>query len=559
MTIRYPARLLASAALSLGAAWVATSAKAESVLTALPVQVPAWTENYNPFSVATRLPSILDFVYEPLVIFNAMKGGEAHYRLATAHSYSDDLQTLTFTLRDGVTWSDGKPFTAQDVVFTFDMVLANPALDFKAVADLVASVEAPDDQTVIFHLTRQNSLAAHDIVQVPVVAKHVWDGVADPVTFTNPAPVGTGPLTDFRRFTPQEYVQCRNASYWDAASLKVDCMRFPQIANNDQAMAAAARGDLDWMGSFIPDIENTYVAKDPAHHKYWLPPGSVVFFNLNLQASDAGNKTAFNDVNFRRAVSMALDREAMVDIAGYGYPTINAYPSGLGRAYHAWNNPEVEAQFGRFTQYDVEGAKALLAESGYKDSDADGFIETPDGQPITFDILVPNGWTDWVNTVQIAVEGLNAIGIDASIQTPESAVWTEQLTAGTYQAAINASVVGTTPYTQFDNVLHSRNTQGATRFGAGRYSNPELDALLEAFYQTTDEAQQQRIMTDVQMIAGRDMAVIPVFNNPMWFQYSTKRFTGFWSAENPMGNPVIHDGNAPERLLHLLSLTPVEG
>lgn len=554
MSIQHTARILGSALLCLGA----TTARSEAILTALPVQVPAWVENYNPFNVATRLPSVLDFIYEPLVIFNAMQGGAATYRLATAHSYSDDLKTLTFTLRDGVTWSDGQPFTAKDVTFTFNMVLANPALDFRAIKDIIDTVEAPDERTVVFHLKRPNSLAADDIVRVPIVAQHIWSKVENPVTFTNTAPVGTGPLTEIRRFTEQEYIQCRNPNYWDAQTLRVDCMRFPQIANNDQAMAAAARGDLDWMGSFIPDIENTYVSKGPEHHKYWLPPGSYVFFNLNLDASDEGNKAAFNDVNFRRAVSMSFDREAMVDIAGYGYPTVNSYPSGLGRAYHSWNNPEADAQFGKFMQYDVEEAKALLAEAGYRDANGDGFVDTPGGKPVKFDIIVPNGWTDWVNSVQIAVEGLNAIGIDASISTPESAVWTEQLINGSYQAAINASTVGTTPYSHFDNVLHSRNNHGSSRFGAGRYDNPKIDDLLEAFYRTTDPQQQKQIINDIQMIAGAEMPVIPVFNNPMWFQYNTSRFTGFWNADNPVGNPVVHDTNAPERLLHLLSLRPVE-
>lgn len=534
----------------------APSANAESVLTALPVQRTAWIENYNPFNQSTRLPSVNDFIYEPLIIFNTLKGGEPNYRLATAYEYADDLKSLTVTLRDGVTWSDGEPFTTGDIAFSLDLVKKNKALDIYGLDKIVDSAEVIDDKTIRFNLFEANSGAIYQIVRLAVVPEHVWASVEDPVTFTNPNPVGTGPLTDIRRFTPQEYIQCRNEKYWDVETLKVDCMRFPQIATNDQALAAAARGELDWMGSFLPDIEKTFVAQDPEHHKYWFPAGSLVAFNMNMEAKNEGNREAFADLDFRRAVSMSLDREAMVDIAGYGYPTINQYPSGLGQAFHSWNNPEVDAEFGKYTRYDVEGAKALLAEAGYKDSDGDGHIESPSGKKIAFSIIVPNGWTDWINTVQLAVEGLTAIGVEAQVATPEQAVWSESLINGDYDMAMNAYFTGITPQYHMDLGLHSRH-QGKTRFGATRYYNDKLDSLLDGFFKTADADEQRQIMNDIQMEIGRDMPYIAVFNNPLWYQYNTKRFTGFFSAENPVAKPVVHD-ETPERLLHLLSLRPVE-
>ncbi|MCR4266120.1 ABC transporter substrate-binding protein [Nitratireductor sp. ZSWI3] len=534
----------------------AQSAAAESVLTALPVQRTAWIENYNPYNQSTRLPSVNDFIYEPLIIFNTLKGGEANYRLATAYDYADDLKSLTVTLRDGVTWSDGKPFTARDVAFSLDLVKKNKALDIYGLDKIVDTVEVVDDRTIRFHLLDANSGAIYQIVRLAVVPEHVWADVEDPVTFTNPDPVGTGPLTTIRRFTAQEYIQCRNEKYWDAENLKVDCMRFPQIATNDQALAAAARGELDWMGSFLPDIEKTFVGQDPEHHKYWFPAGSLVAFNFNMETKNEGNREAFTDVDFRRAVSMSFDREAMVDIAGYGYPTINQYPSGLGQAFHSWNNPEVDAEYGRFTRYDVDGAKALLEEAGYKDTDGDGHIETPSGKKISFNIIVPNGWTDWINTVQLGVEGLTAIGVEAQVATPEQAVWSESLINGDFDMAMNAYFTGVTPQYHMDLGLHSRH-QGKTRFGATRYYNEKLDALLDGFFKTADAEEQRQIMNDIQMEIGRDMPYVAVFNNPLWYQYNTKRFTGFFSAENPVAKPVVHD-ETPERLLHLLSLRPVE-
>ncbi|MBJ3785296.1 ABC transporter substrate-binding protein [Devosia sediminis] len=528
----------------------------EAVLTAVPQQLTAWVENYNPMNATTVLPTVQDFLYEPLVIFNALKGGEASYRLASEYAYSDDQLELTFTMRPGVTWSDGTPLTAHDVAFTFNMVKEHPALDLRAVWPGLESVEAIDDSQVVFKYKDVNAGLIYQIVQTYVVPKHVWEGVEDPVTFTNPNPVGSGPLTEIRRFTPQEYIQCRNPNYWDAAELEVDCMRMPQVANNDQVLTMASNGELDWFGSFIPDIERTYLAGDPDHRGYWFPAGSPVYFSLNMESDEPGLNEAFNDVDFRRAFSMAMDRQAMVDIAGYGYPTANEYASGLGQAYDVWNNAEAEAEFGQFARFDIEAAKTLLSDAGYVDTNGDGFVESPGGNEIAFEIIVPNGWTDWVNTVQLAVEGLAEIGINASMATPESPAWTDALMSGNYEAAINSVTTGVSPHFFLDLSLHSRHV-GQNRFASSRYSNAELDAALDKFNATTDEATQRETMSEILALIAADMPLINVFNNPLWYEYNTSRFTGFYNADKPEARPVVYAG-VPERLLHLLALSPVE-
>ena len=528
-------------------------AQAEAILTAVPHQTTAHIENYNPFNQTTVLRSVRDFMYEQLVVFNRIQGGRAEYRLAESFEYSDDLKSVTFKLRDGLKWSDGEALDADDVVFTFNLIKEHPALDVRAIWEKLDSVEKVDATSVKVNYKEASTGLIFDVARLHTVPEHIWSSIEDPVSSLNLNPVGSGPLTEIRRFTPQEYVQCRNPFYFQNDDLAVDCMRFPQIANNDQALTAAAKGELDWFGSFLPDIEKTYVAKDPENHKYWFPGGSLVIFNMNMNATEEGNKEAFNDVNFRRAFSMSMDRQAMVDIAGYGYPTINQYPSGLGRGYHAWNNPEADAQYGKFTEYNVEAAAALLAEAGYKDTDGDGFVETPSGKQISFDLIVPNGWTDWVNTVQLAVEGLHEAGVNARVATPEAAAWTQSLLDGSYQAGINALVVGVTPHMAFD-TFHSSKV-GSRRFSVTGYTNEELDGLLDSFFKTSDEAEQRAIMNDVQMILSKDMPHVAVFNNPYWYQYSTKRFEGFFSADNDQAVPTVHDGN-PERILHLLSIKP---
>jgi peptide/nickel transport system substrate-binding protein len=530
---------------------------APSTLTVVASLSTGWVRNFNPFNETTRLHSTRDFIFEPLVVFNALHGGRPHFRLATDFTFSDDLLKLRFTLRDGVRWSDGIPFDADDVVFTFQLLKRFRALDTLDIWDRIAAVEAPDAATVIFTLKRVNANMAYEIVRVPIVPEHIWASVADPVTFTNPNPVGTGPMTEIQRFTSQIYVQCRNPGYWDAGNLNIDCLSFPQLGSNDQLLTAAAAGKIDWFGAFLPDIERTYVAADPNHHRYWFPPGGTVAIAINAEAAAQGNRRAFRDINFRRAVSMAVDRRAIVDIAGYGYAVVNDYASGLGRVYHAWVNREAEDRYGRYARFDAAAARTLLAESGFRDVNGDGFVENPDGTSISFQILAPNGWTDWVNATQLVAESLNAIGIEARVATPEPASWARKLIGGDFEMAINGYFTGETPHRSFDSGFHSR-FAGKTRWASTRFVDPEVDAALDAFVATIDPTEQRRAMDKVQMILAAKLPYVPLFSNPVWYEYNTRRFTGWFNADNPVAKPDVFDGT-PERLLHLLALRPVRG
>ncbi|OOG69019.1 peptide ABC transporter substrate-binding protein [Sinorhizobium sp. A49] len=542
--------------------WAATAltlfaapATAQSVLTVNIEPATTWVRNFNPFNQTSARQSTLDFIYEPLIVFNRFDDNKPVFRLAESFTLSDDLKSIEFKLRPNLKWSDGKPLTAADVKFTYDYLKKFPALDFVSIWTFITGVEAVDGQTVRFTLANPSSLAAEQLAQLPIVPEHVWKDIAEPVTFANETPVGSGPMTEIPRFTGQTYDQCRNPHYWDAATLKVDCMRFPQLADNNQILTATASGTLDWGVSFIPDIENVYVAKDPEHFHFWYSPSSMVAFLFNQETANENNRKAFNDVKFRRAASMALDRGTMVDVAGYGYPTLNEDPAGMGELYKTWADPSVATDFGTYGKYDADASKALLDEAGYVDKDGDGFRDNPDGSKIAFSIIVPSSWTDWIDTVTIAVEGLQAVGLDAKIETPEEAVWTGNLINGTFDAAINSLPASASPYYPYKRAF-SASDKGKTRFTAQRWFNADVEKLVTEFTHTADLAKQKEAMNKAQRIVAENMPMMPVFNNPNWYQYNTKRFEGWVTAETPFVNPSITRNN-PARLLHLLALKPV--
>lgn len=542
---------LASLALASGA----KPASAESVLAMHIEEQTSWVQNFNPFDLGGRRQSTMDFIYEPLVIFNDYDSGKPIFRLATAYKFSDDLKSITYTLRDGVKWSDGQPLTSADMKYTLELMLKNPAVDIVGVSESVASVEAPSPTEVKINLKDVDTHFPESLADFPVVPEHIWKDIKDPLAFKNEKPVGSGPMTEIRRFTPQVYEQCRNPNYWDAAELHVDCLKLPQISGNDQMLALLPQGEMDWIGSFLPEIDKTYVALDKDHNGYWQPPAETIAFEMNLKTDKPGNSEAFNDINFRHAFSLAMDRTSMVDIAGFGYPVVNLHASGLPPRFDSWRNKAAEGDKDVWMTYDIDKANKVLDDAGYKKG-ADGFRTTPKGQPITFVIIVPNGWTDWIDAVQIATEGLRKIGVNASVATPEYEQWQKQLLDGSFDAVMNSRPDGPTPFRGYYQTL-STAFAGRIVHADSRYSNPELDKVFDAYRKATTDEERKKLFDQVQVIIADDFPVVPVFNGPTWYQYSSKRFTGWVTKDEPVMNPENHDNNRM-RLMHLLRLKPVQ-
>ena len=154
-------------------------------------------------------------------------------------------------------------------------------------------------------------------------------------------------------------------------------------------------------------------------------PSGTQAFVVNFNTPNAAKHEALNNINFRRAFSMAIDRQTIIDIAFYGSGTINDFASGLGYAFKTWSDEKIHQKYKAYNTYDIEGSKALLQQSGFIDVNGDNYVETPSGQPFELIILSPNGWTDFNNTVQLAVEQLAEAGIRARARTPDFSVYNQ--------------------------------------------------------------------------------------------------------------------------------------
>ncbi|WEK03615.1 MAG: ABC transporter substrate-binding protein [Candidatus Devosia phytovorans] len=533
-------------------------AQEEVIMRMAPVHTDAHVENYNPYNLSGPQAYVQDFAYEPLWIYNVWHPEADFPALATSFDIAEDLKSVTYHLREGVVWSDGEPFDADDVVFTYDYAKAHRdypvGFDFYEEASksgIITSVEKLDAHTVRFNLQRPDSLAHLNIGSIFPLPEHIWKDVDDPRNYANPTVVGTGPFTEIRDFSRNSFKLCRNESYRENDTNLVDCVEYPQLSDNLQVIAAITNGELDWATDGIVDPDLTY-ANQSEHNKYWLPPDAGTNLQLNT------TKAPFNNLEFRKAMSMAIDREGLVDIATFGLTTPAKYPIGEGMFYQSWFDEAALQPYEYLMAYDPDAAMAVLDAAGFIDADGDGWRDNPDGTPIAFDISVPAGWDDWVNTVQMITENLQDIGVNAEMETPEEGAWFENMPTGDFDVYILWTNLSSTPwYTYYSMFNPNAMTPGTLNEQSMHQMRiPAIEEDLAAISATADEAEQHKAITEIMVEVAENLPVITLYSNPAWYEYSTRNFTGWPDADNPWVRP-NNPAGVHERVKVLLSLTPV--
>ena len=505
----------------------------------VPIITQTFVDDFNPYSGAQG-DMVGGTMYEPLWAVNAMQG-EINWRLASGFTYDDDLMGLTIKLKDGLTWSDGETLDADDVVYSLNLGNEDAKLDATGQwsSGKFVSVEAVDATTVYIKFGAKDGTIDWHLPRLHVVPQHIFSAVEDISTFSNSNPVGSGPMTEVTQVRDNQIEICRNPNYYkaDQGLPYLDCIKFRQYTDNSQIQAALINDEIDWGSNFIADIEKTYVAPNPENHGFWYPANDLINIYLNTR------EAPFSDINFRKAFSMSLDRPMIVDLAAYGYPTPESHVTGLGEFFKTHFNDEVNAKYDYLAEYNPEAAMALLDEAGYKDVDGDGFLENPDGSAINFDIHVVNGWTDWVQTVQMVSEYLAEIGIKANTKTVDWSVYDSALKEGTYQASINWSKTNAEdPIQAYQDYFHT-SRQGNSWHTNHGISSPAVDELIDEYTATSDADRRKAILAELMDFTGENLAFVPLFSNPTWYQYNATRIGGWPTADNPFVQPVFYDSS----------------
>jgi peptide/nickel transport system substrate-binding protein len=547
---------LSTVALSALAGAAPAIAQEEVILRLLPYHTDAMVENYNPNNPTGPQQRTRDFTYEPLWIDNIWHPESDIPALAVSFDIPDDLMSITYHLREGVKWSDGEDFNADDVVFSFEYAKAHP--DFPMGIDVyngetgnVVSAEKIDDHTVKFNLHAPDALARDGLGGLYPLPEHIWKDVDDPKNFANLDPVATGPWTEPRNFSRNGYEMCRNELSRYNAENAIDCLNFPQMNGNEQTVAALSAGDLDWLGDGLTDPDVTFLPQSEFNN-YWLPAGSDVNLQLNT------TKAPFNNLEFRKAMSVAIDRQTLLDISTFGLTTATNFPIGTGEMYNTWYDTAALEPYKWLMEYNPDKAKELLDAAGFVDKDGDGWRDNPDGTPITFGISMPSGWTDWVNSGQTVAENLQDIGINASLKTMDQGAWFDAVPRGDFDVYVMWTNGGRTPYNQYRPMFNPRlMVSGQIDFQSmHQLQIPGAEEAVLKFISSADMAEQKAALTAIHKIVAENVPVVSLFANPIWYEYSTRRFTGWVTKENPFVRPQVHDGTR-ERVIHALALKPI--
>src|SRR6202046_1873369 len=347
-----------------------------SVLTISNENGALWTCGFNPLNASDTLLSV-GFMYEPLVYINPLQDGKTTPMLAPSGAWGSGNSSLTFTIRSGVKFSDGTPMTAADVVYTFNLIKKYPALDLTGDWAVLSSVTQSGSNQVVMKFKHPAVPAFYYIAgQTPIVPQHIWSKIANPVSYPDSNPVGTGPYK-VNPCTKANITYTANPHYWQPGLPKVTKVQYPAFTSNNTANDQLANGQAQWGSQYIPSIKSFYTAKSPSFH-YWFPPTVNVSLIPNLKNPLLAN------VKVRQAMSDAIDRAKVSSIGESGYAP-PAHQAGIVTpTFSSWLNSSLISKYNY--SYNPARAKQILESAGFK-MGSDGIMANSKGQKLSFSVI----------------------------------------------------------------------------------------------------------------------------------------------------------------------------
>ena len=493
-------------------------------------------KTFNPLMAAeTNTTEITHRIFDNLVELDCER---LEYLPGLARSWeaSPDARRWTFALRRGVEWADGAPFTADDVLFTFrviyDPATECPERDGVTLDGQPFAVSAPDPYTIVIETAKPFGPMLHALAtNAAIIPRHVWERALEEGRFasaigvdTPPEQVfGTGPFRLEKR-EPGRTALVRNERYWkfDAAGTRLPYAERIVFVVADQPTwrLKFEEGEVDGYSVRADEVSDMVAAsRRGAFDVFEIGPrmGTVhLWFNQNAGVDGRGvpfvepRKLAwFRDLRFRRAVSHAIDRDAIVNTV-YGGRGVAIYgPISPGDL--RWYNPDIP-KYG----YDPERARALFAEIGFRDRDGDGDLEDASGAPVAFTLLTNSTNTLRLQIARLVESDLAAVGIRATLDVVEPNLLTTMMHESyAYEACLGSVAASGDPAGAMNWWLSS---------GSSHHFNPkqkspatawerEVDSLATAHLMTADYTERKRLFDRVQVLFAENLGFIYLAND----------------------------------------------
>src|ERR1043165_137987 len=434
------------------------------------------------------------------LIFNSLvkKNEKFDYtgELASDIKRSDDGMTYTFTLHDGVKFHDGRDMTSADVKYTLDLVFSSNFAKSASFYDAdkhsyIKSVEAPAPQMVVVTLTKPWIGLLSNLVPVAIIPKDSYES-------QKTHPLGTGPFRFVSYDNAQQVVDLdRFPQYWEGAP-KLETVRVRVISDMNalQAELQAGRVDIAPMPTSLSPDAVKRLEQDPNLQVKTFTGSNVFLLTINTSSPPLDN------VKVRQAIAYAIDRETM----------IRTLLQGLGKPAHSIIPEESWAySTGQTYSYDPAHAKKLLDEAGFTDPDGDGPRMRFD-KPVIYKLSGSSiAGRQYAGVIQ---NYLKEVGIPVEIQTPEQNTFFDELKRGNFQISYSQWVGGNQDPIFYKDLFATSEIPTETRpsRNRSRYSNKELDVLLEEAVNTLDREKGVELYKKIQDIVSRD---VPVF--PLWY------------------------------------------
>ena len=418
-------------------------------------------------------------------------------QLATAWNVSADGLHYTFTLREGVQWHDGAPFTADDVAYSIE-TLKNVHPRGRVTFSNITKIDTPNDHTVELSLSKPAPylLTALAAAESPIVPKHLYAGKDVASNPLNNAPIGTGPFI-FKEWVRGSHVRLeRNPNYWDKPKPYLDGIVARFIPEAAARAVALESGEVQLANKAIPlaDVARfqklTNLTVDTTPWPY-VGDHQQIYFNFDTPA--------FQNRQVRQAVAQAINLDAFAKTIWYGQGVLSATP--IGKAEARYHNPAITAY-----PYDVKAAEALLDQAGYP--------RKGDGTRFAVRILI-NPFQD-KRAADFVRQSLQRVGIAAEVQSLDFATYSTRVyTDRAFDITLENLTNLFDPSVGVQRVFWSKNFKVGLPFSnAAHYVNPEVDRLLEAAAAEPDEQKRKALFYEFQQVVHDDVASIELGANP---------------------------------------------
>ena len=511
---------------------------------------------FNPLDPDPNFPADgnIRLMYESLLAYNQLTG-DLDPMLADSYSQTDS--TVTVHLDTRAKWNNGEKITVEDVIYTFKIDSILPTAHHNNWKH-IKTISADSDNHITFHLAanRNPLMVLNAIAETSILPKSVFEPLVKSakngksynmdkiLIFKNEnKPVASGPYT-LKTYAPDQIVLERVENYWRTSKYggKKPAPKYiihPIYDGNDNFNNAMIKGNLDISSIYLPRIWEK--AKDSIRawsreEPYQLPATITVLVV-------ATQKEPFNNVSFRRALAHAIDFEKIKARALSNYtPTMQPgfiLPFGPEKKYF---NKEDADEFGY--SYNTEKAREILAEAGYSWNEEGKLLDKKKKPVRNISIECPQGWTDWIDAINVIVESFAEIGITAVPSIVDYSIWDMNLRKGTFDLSMKTPPTEHSvacPWNRFYQILTDIGYKpiGEEAFAnQGRFHDDGISMLLNEIPTITREDSLNQAYRELNKLFMQTVPVLPIMYRPSTFyQFSTKHWTNFPTAENPYAPP----------------------